>query len=288
MNARPSMGAFLRSRRERLTPAEVGLPDGARRRTPGLRREELATISGISVDYIVRLEQNRDRRPSASVLAALCVALRLDEDECSHLQRLAALARRTDMCPTMAHAGALSATTVALLDRLHTTPAVILERSADIAAWNQAFDALMRPTGLFDVEAPNLARYMFLAPGAQQLYRDWKTSAGALVSGLHSAAVTCARDEALDALISELLTRSPEFAKLWSHHDVSAGRRDMIRMRHPHVGPVDFDAEMLIVPGGSDRRFVTYLPADQSTAVALERLLDEPGSVARGRSLQAV
>jgi transcriptional regulator with XRE-family HTH domain len=220
MNARPSMGAFLRSRRERLTPTEVGLPDSARRRTPGLRREELATISGVSVDYVVRLEQNRDRRPSAAVLAALCVALRLNEDECAHLQRLAALARRTEMCPTMAHGESLSATTVALLDQLHSAPAVILERSADVAAWNLAYDALMRPSGLFDIEAPNLARYMFLAPRAQLLYRDWKTSAGAFVSGLHSAAVTCARDEALDALISELLAKSPEFAKLWAHHDV--------------------------------------------------------------------
>lgn len=279
MNARPSMGAFLRSRRERLAPAEVGLPEGARRRTPGLRREELATISGISVDYIVRLEQNRDCRPSDSVLAALCRALRLNATECAHLLRLAALARQSEWCPTMAHAEPLSATTVALLHQLHTTPAVILERSADIAAWNQAYDALMRPPGLFDVEPPNLARYVFLSPRAQQLYWDWKTSAGALVAWLHSAAVTCAGDEALDALISELLAKSPEFAKLWARHDVGAVRQNVSHMHHPHVGRVDFDVEVFILPGGAERRFVTYLPADQSTAGALERLLDEPESV---------
>jgi transcriptional regulator with XRE-family HTH domain len=279
MNARPSLGAFLRSRRERLTPAVVGLPDGRRRRTPGLRREELATISGVSVDYIVRLEQSRDRRPSNSVLAALCVALQLNDDECAHLRHLAALARRTETSARMAHTEPLNATTVALLDQLPTTPAVILERSVGLAAWNPAYDALMRPTGLFDVESPNLARYVFLAPRARQLYRDWQSTAGALVSGLHSAAATGAGDEVLDALISELLARSPEFAELWAHHDVSAVRHAVLRLDHPHVGPVDFAVEVLIVPGGSDRRLVSYLPADASTAVALEQLVREAEAV---------
>jgi transcriptional regulator with XRE-family HTH domain len=288
MSARPSMGAFLRSRRERLTPAEVGLPHGARRRTPGLRREELATIAGVSVDYIVRLEQNRDRRPSASVLAALCGALRLNDDDCAHLRRLAARAGQTEMCPSMTHGEPPSATTVALLDQLHTAPAVILERSADLVAWNQAYDVLMRPTGLFDTESPNLARFMFLAPQARQLHRDWKTSAAALVSGLHAAAVTCVRDEALDALVSELLAKSQEFAELWARHDVSAVPRDVSRMHHPHVGPVDFGVEVFTLPGVSERRLVTYVPADRSTAVVLERLLDEPGSVSPARSLQMV
>ena len=288
MTARPSIGAFLRSRRERLTPNEVGLPDGARRRTPGLRREELATISGISVDYIVRLEQNRDRRPSASVLAALCLALRLNDDDCAHLRRLAARAGQTEMCPSMADGEPLSATTLALLDHLHTAAAVILERSDDLVAWNKAYDVLMRPTGLFDVDSPNLARFMFLAPRARQLYRDWKTSAAALVSGLHAVAVTCVRDEALDALISELLAKSQTFAELWARHDVSAVRREVSRLRHPHLGPADFGVEVLILPGVCDRRLVTYVPADRSTAVALERILDESGSVTASTSLQAV
>lgn len=144
MNERPSLRGFLRSRRERVTPAEVGLPDGGRRRTAVLRREELAILAGISVDYLVRLEQNRDRRPSAAVLASLCAVLRLNDDERAHLVRLAAFEGQREMRPTVPGGEPLSATIVALLDKLDATPALVVERSVDIAAWNQAFDALMR------------------------------------------------------------------------------------------------------------------------------------------------
>lgn len=277
VSERPSLGAFLRSRRERLTPAEVGLPAGGRRRTPGLRREELAVLADISVDYLVRLEQNRERRPSHSVVAALGRALRLNEDECAHLLRLAALEAMHEMCPTP-QLEPLSATTVTLLDRLETTPAVVVERSGDMTAWNHAFDVLMRPTGLIDVDPPNLVRYVFLASQARTLYRNWESEARELVARLQASAAACICDDTFDAVIRELLVTSSDFARLWASHDVlDALRPSVIRMIHPGIGPVDFNVDVLALPTGPERRLLAYVPADQRTMVALEHVLAQSG-----------
>jgi transcriptional regulator with XRE-family HTH domain len=274
---RPSLGAFLRSRRERLTPAEVGLPKGGRRRTPGLRREELAILAGISVDYLVRLEQNRERRPSYSVVAALCRALRLNEDERAHLLRLAAPEGMHEMCPTR-QLEPLSATTVTLLDRLETTPAVVVECSVDMTAWNHAFDILMRPTGLFDLDPPNLVRYVFLAPQARTVYRSWESEARELVARLKACAAACICDDAFDAMIRELLVTSSDFARLWASHDVlDALRPSVTRMIHPGIGSVDFNVDVLALPTRSERRLLAYVPADQPTMVAFEHLLAHSG-----------
>lgn len=274
---RPSLGAFLRSRRERLTPAEVGLPEGGRRRTPGLRREELAILAGISVDYLVRLEQNRERRPSYSVVAALGRALRLNEDERAHLLRLAAPEGMHEMCPTR-QLEPLSATTVTLLDRLETTPAVVVECSVDMTAWNHAFDILMRPTGLFDLDPPNLVRYVFLAPQARTVYRSWESEARDLVARLRACAAACICDDAFDAMIRELLVTSSDFARLWASHDVlDALRPSVTRMIHPGIGSVDFNVDVLALPTRSERRLLAYVPADQPTMVAFEHLLAHSG-----------
>jgi transcriptional regulator with XRE-family HTH domain len=274
----PSLGAFLRSRRERVTPAEVGLPAGGRRRTPGLRREELAILAGISVDYLVRLEQNRERRPSYSVVAALGRSLRLNADERAHLLHLAALEAVSEMCATR-QLEPLSATTVALLDRLETTPAVVVERSADLTAWNHAFDVLMRPTGLFDVDPPNLVRYVFLAPQSRNVHGDWETEARELVARLHASAAACACDDAFDGVIRELLVTSSDFARLWASQDVvSACRPSATRMIHPEIGPVDFNVDVLALPTGPARRLLAYVPADQPTMASLGHLLARSGS----------
>lgn len=281
VSERPSLGAFLRSRRERVTPAEVGLPEGGRRRTPGLRREELAILAGISVDYLVRLEQKRELRPSYSVVAALGRALRLNEDERAHLQRLAALEAMHEMCPTP-QLEPLSATTVTLLDRLETTPAVVVERSVDMNAWNHAFDVLMRPTGLFDLDPPNLVRYLFLAPQARTVYRNWESESRELVARLHASAAACSRDDAFEAVIRELLVTSSDFARLWASHDVlNAFRPSVTGMIHPGIGSVDFNVDVLALPTGPERRLLAYVPADQPTMVALERLLAQSDQHAR-------
>lgn len=274
---RPSIGAFVRSRRERVTPEEVGLPEGGRRRTPGLRREELAILAGISVDYLVRLEQNRERRPSSSVVAALGRALRLNEDERAHLLRLATCEAMPDVCTTPPFEP-ISATTLTLLDRLETTPAVVVERSVDITAWNHAFDVLMRPTGLFDLDPPNLVRYVFLAPQARTVYRSWESEARELVARLRALEAACGRDDAFDALIRELLATSSDFARLWASHDVlDALRPSVTRMSLPGIGSVDFNVDVLALTTRTERRLLAYVPADQPTTVALEHLLARSG-----------
>jgi hypothetical protein len=237
----------------------------------------LAILAGISVDYLVRLEQNRERRPSYSVVAALGRALRLNEDERAHLLRLAAPEGMHEMCPTR-QLEPLSATTVTLLDRLETTPAVVIECSVDLTAWNHAFDILMRPTGLFDLDPPNLVRYVFLAPQARTVYRSWESEAREIVARLQACAAACICDDAFDGVIRELLVTSPDFARLWASHDVlDALRPSVTRMIHPGIGSVDFNVDVLALPTRSERRLLAYVPADQPTMVAFEHLLAHSG-----------
>jgi transcriptional regulator with XRE-family HTH domain len=174
---------FLRARREQLKPGDVGLPDNGRRRTPGLRREEVATLAGVSIDYLVRLEQGRDTRPSPSVIAALADALRLDDEQRRQLYTLAVVSQSAELCPAARPlARAVSPTVTALLERLDPTPAFVVGPSNDVLAWNAAWEKLVRPLGMLDGELPNLARYVFLHPSARGVYRDWEAAADEQVS----------------------------------------------------------------------------------------------------------
>jgi transcriptional regulator with XRE-family HTH domain len=272
----PALGDFLRSRRERLTPAEAGLPRGGRRRTPGLRREELATLAGISVDYLVRLEQGRETRPSQQVLASLAEALLLDDDERVHLKRLAGLTAHPELCALWQPAPASSAlrgTTSMLLQRLDPTPAFVLAHTAEVAACNEAYERLMAPTGLFDIDPPNLLRYTFLHPASRTLFRDWHTVAREQVGNLRSATTRVCGDPAMDALVGELSINSPEFARLWASLDVVEQRRGQIRLEHPTGGRLTVDVEALLLPEPVERLLVTYLPADDASAAVLDRLV---------------
>jgi transcriptional regulator with XRE-family HTH domain len=272
----PVLGSFLRSRRERLTPAEVGLPSAGRRRTPGLRREELATLAGISVDYLVRLEQGRETRPSAPVLASLAEALRLDDDERVHLRRLAGLTAHPELCaswqppPT---SSPVRGTTWMLLERLDPTPAFVLDHTAGVVAWNEAYERLMARTGLFDTEPPNLLHYTFLNPASRTLFRDWHNVAQEQVGNLRSVTTRVCGDPAMEALVGELSINSPEFARLWASLDVVEGRRSQIRLDHPTGGRLTVDVEALLLPEPGERLLVTYLPADDASAAVLDRLV---------------
>ena len=170
------LGAFLRTRREAIAPAEVGLPSGARRRTPGLRRAELATLAGISVEYLARLEQGRDRQPSAQVLAALADALRLSFDERVHL-RHAAKATGGDplrLCPAaQPPAYSVRPTVQALLDRLEPAPAILLNRLSDVLAFTTGYERLAGPVGLLDAPRPSLVRFVFTDARARAAYPEW-------------------------------------------------------------------------------------------------------------------
>jgi transcriptional regulator with XRE-family HTH domain len=198
------LGAFLRAHREAVPPAAVGLPNGNRRRTPGLRRAELATLAGVSVDYLTRLEQGRDRSPSAQVLAALAQTLGLSRDEQIHLHRLAKTAAggACDAASTTP-ARTVRPTVQALLDQLEPAPALVANPPGDLLAWTAGFARLAGPTGLLDAKPPNLVRYVFTDPRAYHAHPDWDTVAGVRAAALRAAV---ALGDPHAALLGEELT----------------------------------------------------------------------------------
>jgi transcriptional regulator with XRE-family HTH domain len=279
---RPTLADFLRARREQLTPAEVGLPSSGRRRTPGLRREELAVLAGVSVDYIVRLEQGRDSHPSASVLAALADALRLTEDERIHLKRLAAITGATGLCPQATGAPAeVAASVQALLDRLDPTPGFVVGPYFDLLAWNTAWGRLMAPIGLLDGSEPNLARFTFVDARARTAYVDWAATADEQASALRSMSLHFGGVPRFAALLDELQA-VPAFAARWSSHQVTEKRRGTKRLRHPVVGELRVAYEVLVLPDDAGQRLVTWLPADEATDDAFRR------AIVDGATLRAV
>ena len=267
------LGSFLRSRRERVTPESVGLPPGQRRRTPGLRREELAMLAGISVDYLVRIEQGRETNPSTSVLASLAQALRLEESERMHLGRLGTMStRHPGLCPT-AVTGGLNETTLAVLDRMEGTPAFVLDLTTEVLAWNDAYERLMTPTGLFDLSPPNLLRFTFLSETSRTVYGDWEAVAREEVGNLRQAAAACSEDPSIRDLVGELSMKSSDFARLWSEHDVGEKTRGTKSLLHPVVGELNLRFEVLLLPESPQRRMVVYVPDDAVTVAGLDRLL---------------
>ena len=276
MNERPELAEFLRSRRERTRPRDVGLPDSGRRRTPGLRREEVATLAGVSVDYLVRLEQGRDVRPSAEVLAALADAMRMTDDEREHLGHLGLITANQAMCPTQVPLVEEVAPTVrSLLRRLDPTPAFVVGPASDVLAWNDAWAAVVGPLGMLDPLGssthPNLARHVFLHPQARQVYPDWRRAADEQVSWLRRSSVRWGHDEAFVAIVGEL-QELPEFASRWSAHPIGEKRRGSKHLDHPVVGGLAVAYEVLLLPDDGEQRLVTWLPGDEESAQHLARL----------------
>ncbi|MGF1654627.1 MAG: helix-turn-helix domain-containing protein [Actinomycetales bacterium] len=179
------LGDFLRSRRERLSPREVGLPGGGRRRTPGLRRAEVAALAGVSVEYLTRLEQGRDANPSVQVLAALAAALRLDDADRDHLHDLAIVCRGTGLShrPPWPAAHTVRPAVRAVLDRLDPTPAYVVNHRADLLAWNRGFDGVARPLGLLSEPGPNLLSGTVRAQAARPTTRARRRTASRSRSG---------------------------------------------------------------------------------------------------------
>lgn len=187
------LAAFLRGRREAITPAEVGLPTGPRRRAPGLRRAELATLAGISVEYLTRLEQGRDRNPSPQVLGALADALRLRVPDRILLRRLAKESGDDKALCSAANppVRTVRPTVRALLDRLEPTPAVLLNWLGDIVAYTSGYERFARPLGLLDGDPPNVMRYLFTDARARAVYPGWERLADEQVAHLrHEAPCT--------------------------------------------------------------------------------------------------
>jgi transcriptional regulator with XRE-family HTH domain len=265
-----TVAEFLRARRDQLQPADVGLPDNGRRRTPGLRREEVATLAGVSIDYLVRLEQGRDTKPSPSVIAALADALRLDDGQRRELYMLAMVSQTSVLCPSARPlARAVAPGVTALLKGLGTTAAFVAGPASDVLAWNDAWEQVVRPLGMLHGAVPNLARYVFLHADARTVYPDWIGAADEQVSRLHAATARWGDDHDFATLMDELRT-SPDFNARWSLFAATEKRRGTTRIVHPHLGQLRLNYEVLLLADDIDQlRLITWLPADNSTAAAL-------------------
>ncbi|GGO23572.1 helix-turn-helix transcriptional regulator [Micromonospora parathelypteridis] len=266
------LGAFLRSRREARRPAEVGLAEGPRRRTPGLRRAELATLAQVSVEYLTRLEQSRDTRPSPEILAALADALRLDSADREHLRQLASAQHARQLCsgdrPTVSRT--VRPTVRAMLDALRDTPAYVLNRLGDVLAWNEPFDRLARPIGLLNGSRPNLTWFVLTDERAREHYPHWSALADQQVAELH---LLRRGDPAIDAFAERLArTVGAPFTDRWRRRPVTAARTNPLTVRHPAVGLLRFDVETMELAEIDPQRLVVQLPADAATATALDEL----------------
>jgi transcriptional regulator with XRE-family HTH domain len=274
------LGTFLRTRREAVTPAEVGLPTGSRRRTPGLRRAELATLAGVSVEYLTRLEQGRDRNPSPQVLGALADALRLAVPDRILLRRLTKGAGADAvMCTAgMTPSRAVRPTTRALLDRLEPAPAVLLNWLGEILVYTTGYQRIAAPLGLLDGMHPNVLRYVFTDQRARTAYADWDRVADEQIAVLRHEAPS--NDPYVTALTDELtVTAGALFADRLAAVPVMPRRAGADLITHPEAGPLRLAYETLALPDDG-QRMVVYLPADDTTATALDRLNGrQPGAL---------
>jgi len=269
------LSAVLRSWRNRVDPAEVGLPAGAGRRTPGLRREELAALAGVSVDYIVRLEQGRATNPSSQLLAALARALRLTEQERDHLFRVAgAMPPAPGVVPRHLTPGVQR-----ILDRIGDVPLAVFTATWDILLWNPLWAALTGDPAEKSAVERNLVWRHFMA-GQESIEFDAvhaEEFASDLVADLRTASGRYPGDRALGALVSRLRAASPEFERRWRETRIAEHRASRKTLTATPVGPVTVDCDVLSVPGG-DLRIVVYTAAPGSEDAAKLDLLRVTGT----------
>jgi transcriptional regulator with XRE-family HTH domain len=274
---RTELAAFLRGRRSRLRPGDVGLPGGGRRRTPGLRRQEVAELAGMSVDYYIRLEQARGPRPSEQILAALARALMLTRDERDYLFRMAGASPP----PAASPARALAPATRHLLDSLADTPAYVLDARYDVLAWNQLATCFIGDLSAFPEADRNILRWMFRQPTDDPRWSDADTLAftRSSVADLRAAYARYPGDRSIEELVTELLGSAPRFAAMWAEHEVAVRRPVRKQVNHPEAGPLEFDCHVLHIPD-TDQRLVIYSAEPGSaTWQAFRRL----GQRARGQ-----
>lgn len=263
------LGTFLRSRRARITPAEIGLrPSLGIRRVPGLRREELAAAAGVSVDYYTRLEQGRAQSVSDAVLDAIGRVLRLDPSERTHLGRLARPVRARRQPSRRVRQGLQL-----VLDQVADVPAFVLGRRMDVLAWNRMACLVIADFPGLPPRMRNMPRLAFGQPDAAEHYRDWAGVAEETVAYLRWAAGRDPDDPLLAELIDELSTASTEFRRIWSSHAVHEKTFGAKLMRHPLVGDLDFGYETLAPPGDAEQTLVIYTVVPDSPTAQSLRLL---------------
>ncbi|MGW6565568.1 helix-turn-helix domain-containing protein [Streptomyces sp. NPDC054975] len=280
MDLSAELSEFLRSRRARLKPEDVGLPDfGRHRRVPGLRREELAQLAGVSVAYYTRLEQGNGRNVSMEVLDSIARALRLNDSERAHLTHLAKpTAKKKQHRAAIARPQQVRPGLVQLLDSMETVPAFVAGRRLDILAWNRMARALLGDFTTWEPRERNMARMVFLDPNSRDLYLDWDAKATEVVSVLRLYAGCYPEDPALLELVGELSVRSEEFRSLWAAHTVADKGHGSKRLRHPLVGELTLQYESLKVAGPDpDLVLVTYHAEPGTPSADALRLLAQWG-----------
>ncbi|MFT4183980.1 MAG: helix-turn-helix transcriptional regulator [Rhizobium sp.] len=268
---RREFGAFLRSRREKLTPAAVGLPDGFRRRTPGLRREEVALLAGVGTTWYTWLEQGRDVRASAEVLTALADALRLDRAERRHLFTLS---DRPAAEPSSRGPEDVPDALRRMLASLSGQPAYILGRRWDVLAWNAAAVALFGDYSLLQGDARNSIHRVFTDAAHRQLLVDWEIVAANSLAMFRADSARYAGDPDFERLIAILTQTSPEFRAWWPRQEVLRPLTGHKRLRHPEGGLMTFEYTALAVIDRPDMKLVVYTPLDEDgTSEKLRDLL---------------
>jgi transcriptional regulator with XRE-family HTH domain len=255
------LGHFLRARRSQITPADVGFTPGPGvRRTPGLRREEVAALAGVSIDYYTRLERGKETRPSPAVIDALARALKLDPDEHEHLRALAARAARYAPEPSAAPSRTVHPQLKLLLETLRPNPAYITSRTLDLLAANPGALALYAGIGDWPASQRNIGRFLFLHPAARDIYADWDHQIRGCVARLRALAGTDPDAPDLAALIGELLLKSPDFARLWERYDVTTRTAAQKKtFHHPHVGMITLGFQGMQLEGTPGQRLGVYV-----------------------------
>ncbi|MGC4949142.1 helix-turn-helix domain-containing protein [Streptomyces sp. DT224] len=270
----PELGAFLRTRRDRIRPAEVGLPHGPRRRVPGLRREEVAQLAGLSADYYTELERGSAKngvQPSAQTLAALARALRLNGDERDHLFHLA---ERPVPPPAGGASAHVQPALIGLLDRLSNTPARVITDLHETLMENSLALALLGRSPARRGPAASLVYRWFTDPRAREMHppEDHPHHSRVFVADLQAAAARRGRDAEVARMVAALRRRSQEFADLWDTHDVAVRRMDHKRIVHPLLGVIELDCHNLLSEDGRQRLLWFTAPPGSPAAEQLELL----------------
>jgi hypothetical protein len=275
---RRELAGFLRSRRERIAPEQVGLPPATRRRTPGLRREEVATLAGVGVTWYTWLEQGRDINASPQVLDAVARTLLLDPHERDHLYRLADTADSSGQseCKTVPPTAQL------LLDQLEPFPACIRNARYDVLAYNQAYEDMLGPLGHLPFEERNSLWRIFTNPACRTAWLDWEAGTRRVVAEYRSAMAEHVAEPAWKCLVSRLTKASPEFAELWERHEVASPENLTKRYLHPEVGLLNLNYTHLWLGQRLGTRMTAYTPADEQTDAKLRNLRDRRPELTAG------
>ena len=269
--AKYGVGDILRSRRERLRPSDVGIPAGLRRRTPGLRREEVALLAGVTVTYYTYIEQGRQMHPSKQVLDALARALLMNDAEREHLNALAD--RDGATAPAQEQ---LSPGVEEMVQRLDPHPTYVLGCALDVLASNRAANALFTEWSAKPAHERNLLMFLFTDPHAREVYLDWEHEAYAALARFRAAMARHQDDERFDHLAEQLHARSAEVRAWWPRHEVAATTSAVTRLRHPALGDVALRGIVLGSPTCVHQRLVTFDAVPGSDVPPLERLLAAP------------